>query len=358
MPYVEGSVRTENESEKRVPIRGRRRKKKLRVARRVVGRVFAVLGVFLLALIVLVVGAVTIICRGPSTSAAEVFVNTVMETSAAKFVARIYYSEEEVNAILRKYSVIETDEVTQSTTPFDPLDEEEKDEIIIEEVTGSTFRGRMMIVRDPSRVQVGALPVYDGRPGKRVEEFYADYGAIAAINAGGFEDVGGVGNGGTPLGIVIHESKLMFGSLTDTSSVIGFDQNNALVVGNMTGQEALDRGLRDAVSFGPVFIVNGKAVDITGNGGGLNPRTVIGQRADGAVLLLVIDGRQASSLGASYKDCAQIMLDYGAVNAANLDGGSSSMMMYKGEVINVCASLYGSRRLPNAIVVMPESKSE
>lgn len=358
MPYVEDTVRSENESVKKIPLRSRQKKKNPHLARRIVGRVFAVLGVFLLALVLLVVGAVTIICRGPSTSAAEVFVNTVMETSAAKFVARIYYSEEEVTAILRKYSVIETNEVTKPTDPFEPLDEEKKDEIIVEEVVGATFRGRMMIVRDPSRVQVAALETYDGRPGKRVEEFYADYGAIAAINAGGFEDIGGVGNGGTPIGIVIHESKLLFGSLTATSSVIGFDQNNALVVGNMTGQEALDRGLRDAISFGPVFIVNGKAVDITGNGGGLNPRTVIGQRADGAVLLLVIDGRQASSLGASYKDCAQIMLDYGAVNAANLDGGSSSMMMYNGEVINVCASLYGSRRLPNAIVVMPQSKSE
>lgn len=336
---------------------GRRgKKKKSRVVGLIVGRVFAVLGVLLLAVVVLVVGAVTVICRGPSGSAAEVFVNTVMETSAAKFVAHIYYSDEEVEAILRKYSVIETDEVTQPSQPFEPLPEDEKNDIIVEEVLGSTFRGRMMIVRDPSRVQVAALPVYDGRPGKRVEEFYADSGAIAAINAGGFEDVGGVGNGGTPIGIVIHDSKLLYGSRHATSSVIGFDQNDVLVVGNMTGQEALDRGLRDAISFGPVFIVNGKLMDITGNGGGLNPRTVIGQRADGAVLLLVIDGRQPSSLGASYKDCAQIMLDYGAVNAANLDGGSSSMMMYHGEILNVSASLYGSRKLPDAVVVMPESK--
>ncbi len=360
MSVVEQEIFSEELSEipKKIPVRRRRRRKKMRTARRVVGRVFAVVGVVLLAAIVLVVGAVTVICKGPSTSAAEVFVNTVMETSAAKFVARIYFSEDEVNSILRKYSVIETDEVTQSTTPFEPLDESEKGDIIVEEVVGPTFRGRMMIVRDPSRVQVAALSVYDGRPGKKVEEFYADTGAVAAINAGGFEDIGGVGNGGTPLGIVIHDSKLLYGSRTSVSSVIGFDQNNALVVGNMTGQEALDRGLRDAISFGPVFIVNGNAVDITGNGGGLNPRTVIGQRADGAVLLLVIDGRQASSLGASYKDCAQIMLDYGAINAANLDGGSSSMMMHNGEILNVSASLYGSRKLPNAIVVLPESKGE
>lgn len=90
---------------------------------------------------------------------------------------------------------------------------------------------------------------------------------------------------------------------------------------------------------------------MAGSGGGLNPRTVLGQRADGAVLMLVIDGRQAHSIGATYKDCIDVMLEYGAVNAANLDGGSSSMLVYNGEVQNVCASLYGSRPLPTAFVV-------
>ncbi len=336
----------------------RRRKKRNKKAGLIVGRIFAALGVVLLAFVILVVGAVTVICKGPSTSAAEVFVNTVMETSAAKFVARMYYSEDEVKAILRKYSVIETTETTDPGASFTPPSEEDKNDIIIEDVLGPTFRGKMMIVRDPSRVCVAALPKYDGSPGMKVMEFYERTGAVAAINAGGFADDGGVGNGGTPLGIVIHDSKLLYGSRSSRSTVIGFDQNDVLVVGNMTGQEALDRGLRDAVSFGPVFIVNGKMAEITGNGGGMNPRTVIGQRADGAVLLLVIDGRQASSLGASYKDCAKIMMDYGAVNAANLDGGSSSTLLYKGEFLSVSASLYGPRKLPNAIVVLPGKTEE
>ena len=110
--------------------------------------------------------------------------------------------------------------------------------------------------------------------------------------------------------------------------------------------------MRDAVSFiTPALIVNGKAADILGTGGGLNPRTAIGQRADGAVLLLVIDGRQSHSIGANYKDLMDVMLQYGAVNAANLDGGSSTLMVYNDQILNVCASLYGSRKLPTAILV-------
>ena len=90
----------------------------------------------------------------------------------------------------------------------------------------------------------------------------------------------------------------------------------------MTAQAALDRGVRDAVSFGPVLVVNGEAVEVNGSGSGLNPRTAIGQREDGSILLVVIDGRQVNSLGASYSDVIELMLEYGAVNAANLDGGS------------------------------------
>ena len=187
--------------------------------------------------------------------------------------------------------------------------------------------------------------------GVRVEDFAKQENAVAAINGGGFMDEGGVGKGGMPLGIVIKDGKLLNGGLSSAQPIVGFDQNNQLIVGTMTGQECLDRGIRDAVSFGPTFIVNGKAMEVAGSGGGLNPRTALGQRADGAVLMLVIDGRQSHSIGATYKDCIDVMLQYGAVNAANLDGGSSSMLVYNGEVQNVCASLYGSRPLPTAFIV-------
>jgi exopolysaccharide biosynthesis protein len=107
----------------------------------------------------------------------------------------------------------------------------------------------------------------------------------------------------------------------------------------------------DAISFGPALIINGESVPILGSGGGLNPRTAIGQRADGAILLLVIDGRQPHSIGATLRDVADVMADFGAVNAANLDGGSSTLMVYNGEILNSTSLLTGPRRIPTAIVV-------
>ncbi|MGN0653337.1 MAG: phosphodiester glycosidase family protein, partial [Oscillospiraceae bacterium] len=188
--------------------------------------------------------------------------------------------------------------------------------------------------------------------GLKIDALVQKEGAIAGINAGGFADENGMGNGGQPLGLVIKDGKVIAGE-GSYSCVIGFDKDNKLVVGNMRSSEAVERGLRDAVSFGPVYIVNGKRSEVIGTGGGLNPRTCIGQTADGSVLLLTIDGRQATSLGATHSDCIDILEEYGAVNAANLDGGSSTVMYYDGKVQNVPALVYGPRDIPTAFVVMP-----
>lgn len=321
----------------------------------IIGRCFIVFFTFLLIIIIALFGVITVLCKGPSPTARDLFVTTVMETSAAKFLARIYFTEEEIKEIQARNAVVEINEVTKPTDVegFEPpKDDVSKDTIEIVDVQKGLFKGKMMIVHDPSRVKVATAPKFGAElEGTRVEDMVKNEGAVAGINAGGFADLNGVGKGGMPLGIVIKDSKLLAGSLSSETTVVGFDQSDKLIVGKMTGQQALDLKLRDAVSFGPVFIVNGKAVESVGSGGGLNPRTVIGQRADGAVLLLVIDGRQPNSLGASYTDCLDVMLEFEAVNACNLDGGSSSLMVYNDEIINVCASLYGSRKMPTAFIV-------
>lgn len=325
------------------------------MGRGILKKSFICLGILLFWGLFFLFGAAAIVFRGPSPAACALAVSTLMETSAAKFVPRIYLSEAEINAILSQNAVAVSDIVTDSELVQipDANDSFDPDAITVEDISGPTYKGKMMIVNDPSRLYVATPAVFGQESGGlRVEEMVKRDGATAGVNAGGFEDENGVGNGGTPLGIVIQNGVLTFGERTARTIVIGFDQENKLVVGAMTGEQALSRGIRDAVSFiTPALIVNGKPADVGGTGGGLNPRTAIGQRSDGAVLLLVIDGRQAHSIGASYKDLIDVMLRYGAVNAANLDGGSSSLMVYNGEILNVCASLYGSRKLPTAILV-------
>ena len=114
----------------------------------------------------------------------------------------------------------------------------------------------------------------------------------------------------------------------------------------MTPEKAMKTGLKYAVSYGPALIINGEPCNAGKSlGGGINPRTAIGQREDGAILLLVVNGRQIDSLGATLDDLVEIMLSHGAVNASNLDGGSSSLMKYEGEYLNTSSYIYGGERI-------------
>ncbi|MEG0570611.1 MAG: phosphodiester glycosidase family protein [Oscillospiraceae bacterium] len=320
----------------------------------IVLRSLSVLGVLLLAFIVCFFSVTTIITKGPSKTARDMFVTTVMETSAAKFLARMYFSEAQIKEIQAKNNLVDTGEVTDTNVEFEPPKEEVVPEKAIEifDVVGGTYKGKMMVVHDPSRLKVATLPQFDReKSGMTVEAMIKAEGAIAGINAGGFEDKGGVGKGGMPLGFVIKDSKLVFGTEKTGGSIIGIDKNNRLIVGILTAGEALKKNVRDAVTFGPALITNSVPTKSPGTGGGLNPRTAIGQRADGALLILVIDGRQSHSIGASYKDLIDVMVEYKAVNAGNLDGGASAVMYYQGELVTTCASLTGPRDLPTAFVI-------
>ena len=328
---------------------------KARPRRRTAKRVALCVGTVLASVLIFFFSALAMVSYGPSPAARDLFVVSVMETSAAKFLAHMYFSDEEVEQIIADNALVETDEVTDGTLveiPGEENSEFDRDALEIVDVKGPTFKGNMLIVNDPSRVYVGTPDAFGPDiPGMRVSEMMERDGAVAGVNAGGFADEGGVGLGGQPLGIVIKNGELIAGGRQTASTVIGFDRQDRLIVGNMTGGEALDLDMRDAVSFGPVLVLNGEPAQVSGTGGGLNPRTAIGQRKDGTVLILVVDGRQAHSIGATFQDLVNVMMDFGAINAANLDGGSSSLMMYQGELITTCASLYGPRKLPTAILV-------
>ncbi len=327
----------------------KKEKKEKSKAAKIIGGFFKVFFTLIAAVLIFVVGAIYIFEKGPSEEIRDLFVVTVQQSSAAKPLARLFLSKDTVAKIMEENTAKDEDLITDGDLVEidDTLD---MDAIIVEDVHGPTFNGKMMIVNDPSRVYVYDIPNYYADWGMMVSDMVKADDAIAGINGGGFLDINGLGSGAMPLGIVISKGEWKNGDQYSSYQVIGFDNDNKLVVGWMTGIEALERGIRDAVEWGPALIINGEPVDV-GNGGGLNPRTAIGQRADGAVLLLVVDGRQPSSIGASYYDLIGVMQQYGAVNAANLDGGNSSSLVYNGEVITNTASLNGERELPTAFLV-------
>ncbi len=228
------------------------------------------------------------------------------------------------------------------------------------QVAGDTWQGLMMVIPDASRVFVGTpKDNYDGSAGANATTIATRYGALAAVNGAFFVDENFVGNGGTPIGVVFSEGAMKYGDTTNVWNVMGFDVNHNFVCEPMTGAQALERGIRDAVHCKPILVQNGQVTDLSGASKTLmDARTAIGARADGSVLFLQIDGRMAHSIGATTKDIADCMIAFGAVSAGNLDGGGSVSNYYNGGNLPGIASSYGKRRGPNAFCVRYEVKGE
>ena len=343
---------------------GAQKRKRAKV-KRIVFRTLLYIFTVLLLVVFGVYAMLNVAFNGPSTTAADVLTESLLESSALKFVPYIFYTDERVEQIKQRNSVVTTyDEVDTSLITFTQAENAKsqteegpdiyiEDDIRVEEIKGATYQGWMMIVKDPSRVFVGVSTDYftDNQPGLLISELADKYNAVGAVNGGAFSDSNGQGNGGMAEGLTISEGKIMNTYVAEDFTTVGFDENNVLVIGNFSRAQAEEKHIRDAVSFGPALIINGEPAKTSGASSGLNPRTAIGQCADGSVLLLVIDGRQVNSLGASYADLIEIMLRYGAVNACNLDGGTSSNMVYEGEMLNTGAPIIGARHIPTAVLV-------
>lgn len=311
-------------------------------------------GLVLITVVLMAVLALVLIMNkifnGPSESARETLTMSLLEASATKWVPGLFIGNDAVEDIKNgggiKYEELSDDSVDTSLITIDnstsisgTTDEwkEHPDGIRIERMAGPTFTAHIMIIKDPSRVYLATsnLPFSKDTPGMRITAAIEKEGAVAAINAGAFYDNGTSSTvvGSVPEGLVIANGKVVWtqNDTYDPEGFVGFNTDNILIVDkSMTVEKAKELNIRDGCGFGPVLIKNGEINEVEYNApSGYNPRTAIGQRSDGAVIFVCIDGRQAGSLGGSYKDLIDIMVKYGAVNACNLDGGSSSVMLYR-----------------------------
>ena len=300
------------------------------------------------------VASLAFLLYGPYAGFREWLITTAMTTMTHQYFATWFYDDETIAEVMNRNKVEETNEITDTSMTV-IIDQEEKEEIEYEneyerqilekdpnnedykiiEISGKGYSGYLAVIYDPSRIKT----VYTkklGTSGQYLTTMAKDNDALIAINGGGFDDPNFNSNGASPLGITFSGGKLITSkSYSGSGGLIGFTEDDKLVLGKMTVKQAQEMKIRDAVTFGPFLIVNGKPSSVLGNGGwGTAPRTVIGQRQDGIVLFLVIDGRTVTRPGADMNDLIEIMQNYGAYNAANLDGGTSSVMVVNGEIIN------------------------
>ena len=296
---------------------------------------------------------------GPFKNVKTTVVGAAMTTLTLQWLATSFLSEDKIQEILndQKGEVIVQDDEDENN-PGVVVENKNDDSIERYDVTGKKYKGYILIINDPTRVKVGYSSKL-GKEGQLTSEIAKDNNAIAAINGGGFTDESDgalwTGTGANPAGIIMSGGKTVYNDIRSENSeteVVALTNTGKLLVGLHTVKNMKKDGVTEAVSFGPALIVNGKKTITKGDGGwGIAPRTAIAQRKDGAIILLVIDGRQVNSLGATLREVQDLLYEYGAYNATNLDGGSSSTLFYKDEVINNPCDSLGERSVPSIIYV-------
>ena len=314
-------------------------------------KLFKKILISLLALFIVGFSILAFLLYGPYSGFRDWLITTSMTTMTHQWIAHLFYDDATIAAVMANNTVFEIDEETDKEaiivglTPNTYANEYEQailqknnpdDKYKIIEVSGKGYSGYLAAIYDPSKIHT-LVTAKIGKSGQYLTTMAKDNNAIIAINGGGFDDPDHNSNGANPLGVTYSRGKLLTSySYSGAGGIIGFDNNNKLVLSSTcTAQTAKDLGIRDCVTCGPFLIVNGKASTIVGNGGwGTAPRTAIGQRKDGIVLFLVLDGRTVTKPGADMDDLITIMQNYGAYNAANLDGGTSTAMVVDNKLIN------------------------
>lgn len=313
---------------------------------------------------------------GPYSGFREWLITTAMTTMSHQYLATWFYSDKQIENVLKKNYVAESSEGTDTgLVQFVDYSNQRvmyknkyEKEILTKDdgndlyklinIDEGSMRGYLVVIYDPSKVKMETASNM-GTRGEMLTSICSRTDSVIGMNASGFIDPNYNSNGGRPYGIVIKDGKIVSNleKANVGGGIVGFTSDNKLVLEKISGQEALNKGIRDAMEFGPYLIVNGTPSFIKGNGGwGTAPRSAIGQRQDGIVLFLVMDGRDYSHGidGVGMVELTEILMRYGVYNASNLDGGTSSGLVIDGALVNKPVNGSGekkTREIPDAWVV-------
>lgn len=304
---------------------------------------------------------IMLVYYGPFAVVRDYIVGTAMSSKSHQYLATWFLPKARIDEILKinDYNI-------QQNTGEVVINDTKSNDVLLYNINGAQYKGKLMVVKDPSRIKIGYSSKL-GTVGETTSEIAIQNNAVAAINGGGFEDksVSGklwTGTGAYPDFFIIADGKIFFkkASITNNTkaNVIAFNVKGELIIGRHSINELLKQSVTQAITFGDgtnkslssPLVINGKPA-FSGNAGGKSARTAIGQRKNGEILLLVLDGRRVTMLGATNYDVQKIMLDSGAYTATSLDGGSSTTMFFNGKVINDPIDPLGERSIPTAICV-------
>ena len=301
----------------------------------------------LITLVFFIITSPIVVLFGPFGNLKRAVVGAIMRSRHPQYITWLY-DQEELNQILG--TVTTTDK--QNVFAFKPRTDAT---LKLKKIETSRFVGYLLEIPNPKRIEVATAEDINEK-GDTTSSIAKKNNAVAAINGGGFYDPNGTGIGRLPDGFILQQGKYLWRQQVDDKEkvdFVGMTKNGNLIAGNYNKKELRDLGAVEGLTFGPPLIINGQKVIKSGDGGwGISPRSAIGQKKDGTMLFLVIDGRQPGySIGATLVDSQNILYENGAYIAANLDGGSSTTLYYNGKVVNKPADLLGERMIPTAFIV-------
>ena len=223
-------------------------------------------------------------------------------------------------------------------------------QVLLIRIKETMFRGVLAVCKDPSRLSLQPS-VYLGSVGQYSGDICDAHDGVLAITASGFIDEGGTALGGLLAGYAMFDGKSYGTHMGYGYKRIELRSDDRLYI--VDAQSQVHPDTTDAVEFWPAMIVDGeRVVDENSGWDALNPRVSIGQSDKGEILMMVTEGRLATSVGATVTECADILLEHNCMQALNMDGGTSAMMYYDGEYITRCSNQalpYG-RQVPDAWV--------
>ena len=288
-----------------------------------------------------------VVLFGPFNNVKRAVIGAILQSRHPHYITWLF-NEDELQSILGTVGVVKSQDLFKFNAREDKT-------LNLEKIQSARYVGYILEIPDPRRIQVGTAANIQEK-GDTTSNIAKMNNAVAAINGGGFHDPNGTGTGRLPYGFILHDGEYVIGKDVgpdEDVDFVGFSKSGNLIAGNYDKTQLSDMKAMEGITFGPPLIVDGKKMITEGDGGwGVGPRTAIGQKKDGTVLFLVIDGRQPGySIGATWRDVQDILFENGCYLAANLDGGSSSTLYLNGKVVNKPADLLGERMIPTAFIV-------
>ncbi len=287
----------------------------------------------------------------------QTIISTALATKTHQYIAYTFYSEDTVKNIANQNSyeeitdTVNLDDIVIDTSPKTTYENEYDEKVLVRDPGNNDYKyipvkvggydAHLVVIYDPSKVKLISSKTFNTGTGmESIQDMCKRENGKVCINGGRFKDTTGWGSD-IPKGTLIKDGKIIWSDSSARRSLIGFTNDNKLLLINATAEEALAKGMRDALEFGPFLMVNGNSIKFNSESGGYEraARVAIAQRKDGIVLFLVTEGVHTN--GPNLKEVIDLLKLYGAYNIANLDGGTSAQLVINNKLINNPKNIYG-----------------